>query len=198
MGLPIVGYGSGNGLEIFPTPANSAKVTQVDSAGNELYPNLPLYCCQISIVPTTVTTGTVYWVLRASATKKIQLLWWDLGVSFNGTAGATNSLYEIIRLSAGTFTANLTPSIIYPSTASACLATAANGAAGVTLTGPTYETNGPVIIGHANQLGPGFSQDLVGALKGWEIPVNQGVAIRASGAVLAGSSLKGGMLFAEY
>ena len=198
--MAIVKYGSKSSGELSQMAYGGLEVTEVDFMGNPTANmSSPLYCVQINVAPSTLTTGTVYWILQAGTGKTIQIVWLNVSTSFHGTPAASTSHLELIRLGSGTFTPNTTPSIMGPAaTAGAALSTCAQAAGGVTVSGAAYESNGPIVMGLSNQITAGVPWGLQAATRGWEVPTGNSIAIRASGAIVSGFAFRGGCFFMEY
>lgn len=196
----IKGGTSGVELEIDALP-KAARGILYKADGTSLYPvNTGSYITRFEIVPTTLLTTTAYWHIRnLDSTKSMFIRSLDMKLGFSGTAAATRSLYELTRTGAATPTGgtNVTPTKML-TTMPASIATDNRFApGGLTMTSVTF--GDPIhLFGNTNQL----SADHEHALRfERENPLillpNEGLVIRANGAVVLGSYVIGSIRWDE-
>jgi len=186
---------------IDPT-SKAGRVTQYETDGqliNKEYAGC--YRTPIEIVPTTLTLGTTYFTMRNLGTRRAWIVRLELKTGFSGTAAATRSLYEIERFSAATPTGGTALTAIKnDNTFSASSLTDIRFApAGLTTTGVTFEQRWHM-TGNTNQLNVDMGQDFTPAAderQKFQLAVNEGLAIRANTAIVAGSYLIGSIQWCE-
>lgn len=146
------------------------------------------YQVAVTLIPTTLTTGLNYFVLRnTSAVKKVKIKGLQYCHFYAGTAGATRSLYDWRIFTGGTATTGTAINITKrDQTSVASAAEVKFLATGLTVTGATFLGNFQS-TGHANQLTANmcefrdFTYPIVLAL-------NEGIVVSSNGAIVAGST----------
>ncbi|HEY0092082.1 MAG TPA: hypothetical protein VGB43_06295 [Flavobacterium sp.] len=187
----IKGGTSGTDVEVDSTP-KAIRVISYKVDGTPEDDNFTgSYIARLDITPTTVAVGTTYWTMKNTGIKTAYITKLEMKVGFSGTAAATKSVYEIARFSGTTPSGGATIAAIKKSNA---MVTPSIGdirvaAAGVTTTGITFEQPWH-IIAHTNQLNIDHAQDIH-----FDVPLQlapgEGLAIRASTILVAGSYLVG-------
>ncbi len=190
---------SGNELEVDVT-SKAARVILYKKDGTEGDPQVTgAYAARIEIVPSTLTSGTVYWAIRNNhATLTVYLRKFELKLGFSGIAAATRSAYEMIRFSGATPTGGTAlPPVKRRTTYANSLIDARFAPAGLTMTGTILDTSGAWhTVGHTNQLNVDHAQNIASE-NGFELLPGEGLAIRASGALVLGSYLVGSVRWEE-
>ena len=156
------------------------------------------YGVVVDVVPTTLTDGTVYWTLLNNGTKEVWLKCFELTMGFSGTAAATRSALSISRFSNATPSGGTSavPVKHDPAFPASSVGDVRFAPAGLTLSGVVFEA--PFcLLAVPNQLNANFSFPInpPGAIV---IEPNQGIAVRAVGAVVLGLFLAGSVHWAEY
>lgn len=200
MSVQIIGP-SGNVQET--NAGKGAFVTLYRADGSAIYQQYAgIYRARIEVIPTTLTLGTTYFAMRNLGTRRAFIRVFDLSAGFSGTAALTRSIYELVRFSAATPTGGTAQTALktrntWPTSSVTDIRFAPGG---LTTTGVTFEA--PFhLIGHTNQVTvdrddrlapPPDDEDF------WlELAVNEGFAIRANTAIVAGSYLTGSILWPE-
>lgn len=180
--------------------SRAARVTPVFDDGTEHNPKKDgNYFARLDLVPTTLTAGTVYFSMRNNGTTKATIKKLLALMNFSGAVVATRSVYEIVRFSGANMTGGSAVQAVKGSNttdANSVVTDLRFAPAGLTTTGVTFETNAIAVISHANQLTAdttaemNFEEEL-------ELAPGEGLAIRASTAVVAGTALQGMLFWAE-
>lgn len=172
----------------------------VGITGNVNVVNLPddiglSLAVMVDIVPSTVTSGTVYFSLRNGGSKTMYVKRLDLQMGFTGTAAASRSSYEVVRYNGTPSGGTAVAAVKKLSTQANSGAAALVAPAGLTVSGVTFDTAFHRVAS-PNQLTATTAQDVdfgdVDAAKIALLP-GEGLAIRANGAVVAGSFLVGSL-----
>jgi len=156
------------------------------------------YGVMMDVVPTTLTDGTVYWTLLNNGTKEVWLKCLELTMGFSGTAAATRSALTISRFSNTTPSGGTSGVVVKhdPAFPSSSVGDVRYAPAGLTVTGVVFEA--PIcLLAIPNQLNANFSFPIVppGSIV---LEPNQGLAVRAFGAVVLGLFLSGSVHWSEY
>jgi hypothetical protein len=156
----------------------------------------------IEVVPTTLTDGTTYWAMRNGGTKRIFIFKMELQLGFSGTAAATRSAFRVERFAGATPTGGTALAAVRKANAqpASTLADARYAPAGLVITGLTFE-QAFYRIAVTNQLAAVETPDL-DFTAGPEsnrltLAPNEGLAIRAYGAVVLGAYMMGQVTWAE-
>lgn len=180
--------------------SRAARVTPVFDDGTEHTPKDDgTYFARLDLVPSTLTLGTVYFSMRNNGTTKAFIKKILAALNFAGTAAASRSAYEVVRFSGANMTGGTAMAAIKGSNvvdANSIVTDMRFAPAGLTASGVTFEANPIAVISHANQL----TADVVTPLdfeEELELAPGEGLAIRASTAIVAGSALQGLMSWAE-
>jgi hypothetical protein len=183
---------------------NKKNIIINDPSGNPIDPRTILedsrvaYQAALTIIPTTLTTGLNYAVVRnTSATKKVKITKIELIGFFVGTAAASRSLYNITLFTGGTATTGTAVPIskrnsINPTTSLECKILAT----GLAVTGTTF-TGNITTIGHANQLSANIVHDFDYSNIPLVLNQNEGFVVQSNGAIVAGSTLLVGVQYYE-
>lgn len=170
-------------------------ITLVDQTGNALpivggEPNSGnFYSVSQVVVPTTLTTGLNYFILRnPDATKKIKIKRIVADAFFTGTAAATRSAYAMKKLTGVTATTGTAvPIAKRDSTGASSIADCKQLATGLAATGGADAGN-VSHVGHPNQLTANIAKD-------WQfdnpivLHTNEAIVLQSEGAVVAGSTV---------
>jgi hypothetical protein len=145
------------------------------------------YSLSLNLVPSTLTDGTAYLTIRNNGTNVMRIHNLLALLSFTGTPAATRSLYSLQRFTgtAPTVGTAFTPSL-RDSANAASGAAVLHAAAGVTIPGGLTFGNVLMLLGHLSA-----AEDVVISPALENAPLilrpNEGLALRASGAVISGS-----------
>lgn len=174
--------------------SRAARVVQTHSDGSTVVKKLDgTYHTRLELVPSTLTAGTVYWSMRNNGSKKAVVRQLAALITFAGVAAATRSAYELVRFSGANMTGGTSVAAVKGSNVddtNTAVTDIRFAPAGLTTSGVTFELNGIAILAHANQLGSqhdailNFADTLV-------LEPGEGLAIRASTAIVAGSGIHG-------
>lgn len=170
-------------------------ITLVDQTGNPLPivgaepDSTNFYSASFVVIPTTLTTGLNYFILRnPDATKKIKIKRIVADAIYSGTAGATRSIYAMKKLTGVTATTGTAVAIAKRDTNGAdSIAEVKWLATGLTATGGVDSGN-ISHIAHANQLTANIAKD-------WQfdnpivLHTNEAIVLQSEGAVVAGSTI---------
>lgn len=180
--------------------SRAARVTPVFDDGSEQNPKKDGdYFARLDLVPTTLTLGTVYFSMRNNGSTKALIKKLLSALTFAGTAAASRSVYEVVRFSGANMTGGTSVAAVKGSSvddANSIVTDIRFAPAGLTTAGVTFEANPIAVISHANQL----TADVVANMEfdeELELAPGEGLAIRASTAVVAGSALQGLLSWAE-
>lgn len=155
------------------------------------------YNSTVAIVPTTLTTGLSYFVIRnPDAIKKIKINRIVADAFFVGTAAASRSVYVLKKYTSVTSTTGTTINIANrDSSGSSSIAEVKWLATGLTITGGV-DVNNISHIGHANQLTANMNKDWV-----FGSPIvlaqNEALVVQSEGAIVAGSTVIFSLQFYE-
>jgi hypothetical protein len=156
----------------------------------------------IEVVPTTLTDGTTYWAMRNGSTKRIFIQKFELTMGFVGTAAASRSAFRIERFAGATPAGGTALAAVKKANSqpASTMADARYAPAGLTVTGITFE-QAFYRVAVNNQLAAPIACDLdfTNGPEGNRLCLapNEGIAIRAYGAVVAGAYVMGQMTWAE-
>ena len=170
-------------------------VVQVDAAGIEIHKLAKTisnkYTVAEMILPSTLTDGTIFFSLRnPSAAKKIRINSIEAIGSFIGTAAASRSVYRINKFTGGTGVTGTTVGVHAKQTSNpASVAEFRIAPAGITVTGATQEAANIAIVQHANQLTANIVADFCMENEPVELGQNEGIVLRANGAIVLGSGI---------
>jgi hypothetical protein len=145
------------------------------------------YSLSLNLVPSTLTDGTTYFAIKNTGTNVMRLHSLLALLSFTGTPAATRSLYSLQRFTGTTPTGGTaaTPSIRDSANANAAAVDARHAPGGVTTTSATFGAV-MMLMGHLSA-----AEDVVISPALENAPLilrpNEGLALRASGAVISGS-----------
>jgi hypothetical protein len=171
----------------------------VDANGRKVAP-LEVYSVAFDIAPSTLTDGTTYLSLRNSGARVALLRKAEFFLTFTGTVASSVSSYRFERASGSAPTGGTALVVAKRKTTnptSTIDARFANG--GVTTSGATFESSFHR-IGHLNQLqSVALDIDMTEFGEGsyFTLDTGEGMVLRASGAVIAGSRLIGSISWAE-
>jgi len=170
-------------------------ITLVDQTGNPL-PILGVepysgnfYSASLVVVPTTLTTGLNYFIIRnPDATKKIKIKRIVADAIFTGTAAASRSTYAMKKLTGVTATTGTAVPIAKRDTNGANSIAEVKGlATGLTAT-DGIDANNISHIAHANQLTANMNKD-------WQFdnPIvlnqNEAIVLQSEGVLVTGSTI---------
>lgn len=171
--------------------SKAARVTLYDSTGNPIYAEYSgSYMVPFEAIPSTLTDGTTYFAMRNLGSKRIFLHAIRIKAGYSGTAAASRSLLRFERFSGATPTGGTALAAVKKDNtfAASSVTDVRYAAGGLTTTGVTFEQRFAT-LGVTNQLnvdtasimeyGDHLKDRLV-------LGVNEGLAIRAYGAVIAG------------
>jgi len=190
-------------LKIDPT-SKAARVTEYDSAGQELYKTPGgSYLIPISMGRQTaaIAAGSYIWAFRNGAAKTIRLRRIVLTTSFDGTAAATTQTYQIMRFSTATPTGGSVIVIVKKKTtygASTVVDARQNPAAALGITGVVFETVG-MCIQQPRQLAPlqQINMPFDQSNNAYELQPNEGLAINLLVVGVIGDTITGFVEFDE-
>lgn len=180
--------------------SKAAFVEAVQANGDKVFPVLDnSFAARVDVVPSAVTAGLSIWSIFNTGTKNMYLTAADLTGLFAGTAAATRSLFDLVRISAAAPTGGTTVQAVKKNNAkpNPSGVDIRFAPAGLTTTGVTFESDALDIFGVINQL----AASTVMARDWKDTPIilapNQGLAIRTNGAVVVGASLAGSVQWDE-
>lgn len=156
------------------------------------------YGVVVDVVPTTLTDGTAYWSMLNNGTKEVNIKRLALSMGFSGTAAATKSVLSLSRFSNSTPSGGTSavPVKHDPAFATSSVGDVRFAPAGLTVTGIVYEA--PIcLLAVPNQLNANFSLPVTLASP-FVLEPNQGLIVRAYGAVVLGLFLVGSVHWTEY
>lgn len=177
-------------LTVDPT-SKAARVTLYDSTGLPIYAEYSgSYMVPFEAIPSTLTDGTTYYAIRNLGTKRVFIHSIRIKAGFSGTAAASRSQLRFERFSGATPTGGTAFSAIKKDNtmAASTVSDMRYAPGGLTTTGITFEQRFAT-LGVTNQL----NVDAASIMEYGDHPkdrivlaVNEGLAIRAHGAVIAG------------
>ena len=152
----------------------------------------------------TPAAGSTIWAMRNVGTKTVRLRNIDLMVGFSGTAAATAQSYQIVRFSGATPTGG-TALVVVKRRNSASATTITDARFGgvtqtaLTVAGVAFEAVASH-VGCSRQNGPGshFDQIWPNTQDGFEIAVNEGLAIQIELIAVAGDWISGTVTWDEF
>ena len=199
--MAIIKSGDSEDLLKIEAGSNAARVVIYDTQGNpqDNYSNADAYSVSYTVVPTTVTAGLNYFVLRnphPTAVTAIRRI--EIGCTFSGTAAASRSQYVIKRFANGTATSGtaITPSrrrTASPLSSTECkfLAT------GLTVTGSTLDPSSFIAFHHANQLTAYYEKAFEFTAYPILLQQNEGIVLQSDGVIVAGSAISVSIQYIE-
>lgn len=179
--------------------SKGAYVECVDANGRKVAP-LEVYSVSFDIAPSTLTDGTTYLSLRNTGARVALLRKAEFFLTFTGTVASSVSSYRFERATSTAPSGGTAITVAKRKTTNATstiTALFANG--GLTTTGTTFESSFHR-IGHLNQLqNVALDIDMTEFGEGsyFELASGEGLAVRASGAVVSGSRLIGSISWVE-
>lgn len=191
--MAIIKSGDSEDLLKIEAGSNAARVVIYDAQGNpqDTYSNAAAYSVSYTVVPTTVTSGLNYFVLRnphpttVTAIRRI-----EISCTFVGTATASRSQYVIKRFANGTATTGTVVTPVKMKTVSPLSDTECKFlATGLAVTGGTLDASAFISFHHANQLTAYFENDFDYAAYPIFLRQNEGIVLQSDGAVSAGSAV---------
>ncbi len=180
--------------------SKAAFVEQVKADGEKVFPVLDnSFQARIEVLPSAVTAGLTIWSLFNTGSKSMYLNYLDLVATFAGTAAATRSLLDLVRISAaaptgGTAIQTIKKNNSKPNPSGADIRTAP---AGLTTTGVTFETDPIDLFPVINQLAVSAQINRDWSKAPIILAPNQGIAIRTNGAVVVGAGIQGAIQWDE-
>jgi hypothetical protein len=185
------------------TASNALEVEFLDATTSSCYADIEVYRTQVDVVPSTLTDGTTYFVMHNLGFKNVLVRKIELMLAFAGTAASSVSSYRIERFTGSSFPGG---TVLQPirsknsySTSTIQIGTAPSG---VTITNISFETGSVTRLMHLNQNALNAVVDLNFADDGdagkLELFTREGLAIRANGAIVAGSRITGQITWEEY
>lgn len=203
MSLPII-LGT-SGVDWRGDANGSGRVTLYKSDGTPHFTEYEgSYMVRIEIIPTTVTAATTYFAMHNLGTKRAFIRKIEMKEGFSGTAAASRSIFEFERLFTATPTGGTALTALKKNNNTMPTSSVSDiryAPGGLTTTGVTWEA--PFFLaGVTNQLNTDFAQDLDFANSGEQgkfvLNINEGLAIRANTALVAGAYLIGQISWDEY
>lgn len=180
--------------------SKAAFVEQVQANGDKVFPVLDnSFVARVDVAPSAVTAGLSIWSIFNTGVKSMYLTAADLTGLFAGTAAATRSLFDLVRISAaaptgGTAIQSIRKNTAKPNPSGVDIRFAP---AGLTTTGVNFESDPLDLFPVINQL----TASTVMARDWSKAPIilapNQGLAIRTNGAVVVGAGLQGSVQWDE-
>lgn len=200
MSVKIIGAASAAEVEV-DSLSKALRVIPYTTAGMPQFGSMTwdgISGVPVSIIPTTLTSGTCYFACRNLGARMAYLVSLELITSFTGTAAATRSIFEFGRFNGATHTGGtaVTPSPMSTAQGASTITDIRFAPGGLTGTGVTY---GPPIgnVAVMSQPTAGEVYTLSASVAGFEMAPNEGFYVRAAGTVIAGAALNGHMLWAE-
>jgi hypothetical protein len=152
------------------------------------------FAASIDMQPTTIADGTVFWTMRNASTKTFYIRRIDLHVGFIGTAATSRSTFGIYRFT-GTPSGGATGLAVKKISAGASSTSQLlSAAAGLTVTGVTFDSQPFHRITNVNQLNSNGVQSIdfgTNEPGQMQLAPGEGIAIRAVGALVAGCYIAG-------
>lgn len=181
--MAILSDATGNPI----TALNALPVNQVDPYSGRL-----TFTCGFDVAPSTVADATTYLTIRNGTTtsRQVQLRRFDLQQGFTGTAAASRSAWSLQKFTGTPSGGTAVPVVKRATSQAASDVTVLYAAAGLTTSSLTWDSGVIHRCAAPNQLNAPTTQDMESA-DGLVLAPNEGVAIRAYGAVVAGAFLIG-------
>lgn len=169
-----------------------------DAVGVAVLPDATLdtsYAFPVQAIPTTLTTNTTYWAITNTGTAPVYITKIDLQLFFTGTAAATSSLLTVVRhhtaAPTGGTSVSVAPPVLGPGTPSVDIRHAPGGLTTTSTTFGTVVAN----VGIANQLTTNIARVIDFGNRPLRLAQNDGICIRANGAVVLGINCIGSVHF---
>ena len=199
--MAIIKSGDSEDLLKIEAGSNAARVVIYDTQGNpqDNYSNADAYSVSYTIVPTTGTTGSNYFVLRnphptsVTAIRRI-----EISCTFSGTVAASRSQYMVKRFANGTATTGTAITPVKRKTISPLSNTECKFAPpGLAVTGGTLDTSALISFHHANQLTAYYEKDFDFIAYPILLRQNEGIVIQSDGAIVVGSAVSVSIQYIE-
>ena len=200
--MATIQSGSGSTLQDVDATSLSARTSEyIQGTTTPLHPSYTgIYSCVVDVVPTTLTSATVYWAIRNLGTKRAFIREINLKLGFTGTAAANRSPFEITRFAGATPTAGtaIVPVKYNNTFAAASVSDSRFAPGGLTVTGVTYEAVW-IMVPITSQLTGDvvFSWAETDEQKMLVLATNEGLLIRANNTIISGAYISGNIGWAE-